>query len=112
MRPVLAGLVHMNKQSGRAVARPLSGLSLLHTQLRLIVPLLAIGEEHPDTPLLLATLRDNADSLDAQLHAAAPDAREAVWAGLKHAAAHEFNEARSEFLAAYHRLSTLPPSGG
>lgn len=100
----------MNKQSGRAVIRPLSGLSLLHTQLRLIVPLLAVGEEHPDTPLLLAAVSDTADSLDAQLRAAAPDARDAVHAGLKHAAAGEFNEARTEFLGAYHRLSILPPA--
>lgn len=97
----------MNTEPRRAVIRPLAGLSLLHTQLRLIVPLLAVGEDHPDTPLLLNALRDTAERLDAELRAASPDARAAIQAGLKHAGAREFNEARSEFLAAYHRLSVL-----
>lgn len=97
----------MDLSRRRASARPQAELSRLRTQLRLIVPLLAIGEGHPDAELLLGALSETTADVDPLLSVLEPSTLVAVRAGLKHAAAQEFNEARSEFLVAFHRLSLL-----
>lgn len=97
----------MDLSRRRAGSRPLAELSQLHAQLRLIVPLLAIGEEHPDAGLLLTELSETAADVDALLSVVEPEALLAIRTGLKHAAAHEHNESRSDFLVAFHRLSYL-----
>jgi len=97
----------MDLSRRRGSTRPLAELSLLRTQLRLIVPLLAIGERHPDAGLLLGKLSETLADVDALLSVAEPDTLIAIRMGLKHAAAHEHNEARSAFLVAFHRLSNL-----
>lgn len=97
----------MDRPRSHALTRPLARLGLLRKQLQLIVPLLALAEGHPDTGMLLARLSETAAGFDAILTAAAPQARDAIQTGLKRAAAEEYNEARSEFLAAYHLISVL-----
>lgn len=97
----------MDLSRHRAGSRPLAELSRLHDQLRLIVPLLAIGEEHPDADLLLTELSETVADVDALLSVVEPESLLAIRAGLKHAAAREHNESRSEFLVAFHRLSHL-----
>jgi hypothetical protein len=91
--------------------RPFDDLSRLHEQLRLLVPVLTVAEQHPDIDLLLSRLGDTAARIEPLLAAAEPFALQAVRAGLKHATAAEHNEARSEFLAAFHRLSVLLQTG-
>lgn len=94
-----------------AVSRPLAGLTLLRTQLRLLVPLLAVGEGHPDTGMLLDELRRTLADVEGLLSVAEPRVLVAIREGLRHATAAAYNESRSEFLAAFHRLSILLQDG-
>ncbi|MGH3434304.1 MAG: hypothetical protein ACRDQB_15855 [Thermocrispum sp.] len=97
----------MDLSRRRAGSRPLAELSRLHAQLRLLVPLLAVAEDHPDTGLLLGKLAETLADVDALLTAVEPLTLDIARAGLKHATAREHNEARSAFLVAFHRLSGL-----
>lgn len=90
---------------------PIDDLSRLHHQLRLLVPVLTVVEHHPDIDVLLGQLADTVAGVEALLAAAEPMALQSVRAGLAHAKAAEHNEARSAFLAAFHRLSILLQTG-
>ncbi|WP_158884475.1 hypothetical protein [Amycolatopsis anabasis] len=84
---------------------PAPELVRLRSQLRVLIPVLTVGEGRPEIPEMLAALRETAAQAEIRPDVTEPEILAAIGAAMGHAAAGEYNETRSELLAAYHRLS-------
>lgn len=82
-------------------------LARLHSQLRLLIPALTVTEGGRQAEVLLARLRESTNEAARTLSAVEPIVLSAIEAALGHAVACEHDEARTELLNAYHRLSVL-----
>jgi hypothetical protein len=82
-------------------------LARLHTQLRLLIPALTVTEGGRQAEVLLARMRESTNEAAHTLSAVEPVVLAAIEAAMRHAVAGEHDEARTELLNAYHRLSVL-----
>lgn len=83
----------------------------LLAQLRLLVQVLVIGAGTPEAATMVAGLRQTTTQAAGMLAVTAPDAFTAITAGLAHADAGEFSQARTELLAASRSLRGLTRRG-
>lgn len=97
----------MVDSSGQPAQRPMDVLTRLHTQLHLLIPTLILAQDRPETSTMLVGLRETTSQATHLLAVADPVILAAIHAGLRHAAAGEHEDTRSELLAAYRRLSVL-----
>lgn len=88
-------------------ADPLSVLYKLHTQLRILVPVLTAAPEQPEITTMLGGLEATTGRAANLLTVAEPSALAAIHRALEHATSGRHNETVSELLAAYRRLSVL-----
>jgi hypothetical protein len=86
---------------------PLHLLARLHTQLRLLVPVLVTSAGTTEVTAMLAGLRESTARVAALLAVAEPAALDAIRSGLALAADGMPSQAGSELLNAHRRLGTL-----
>jgi hypothetical protein len=86
---------------------PLTVLYRLHTQLRLVTPLLTVAPDTPEVAAMLAGLADTTTQATTLLTAAEPDTLAALRRAFGYAKARRHHETASELVTAHGRLSVL-----
>lgn len=102
-----SGGVPVNARENAPAAGPAAMLYRLLRQLRILVPVLTVSPNRPETRAMLTGLNDTATQAAPLLTVADPAVLTAIRTGLDHAHHSRHNEACTELVAAHGRLAVL-----